>query len=298
MRQPRVSPPHASRWALLQSLLAVFLCLVCTGCTGSRTPSWLPQGPTLWVRQGSAREFDRCTANLRTLDQALQTYANRHQGAFPLHLSELGPEYCTPIPACPLAHAGETYEQGYTRGQAPDRYALCCMSGGHRLQTGADFLPAMDSLWGLRTGHYQGTHQACEERMRTIAKGIEAYRDSHGGALPTRLEDVPSISLPPPGPHDFDGEHPSDANEVPLYTKTGVTFVLMCPGANHLNAGIAPFYPQVTSSQGARYERMPGEDSPGASKLLWALIATSALLGLLLWLERKAASSRTPRVSN
>ncbi|MDQ7825956.1 MAG: ankyrin repeat domain-containing protein [Candidatus Eremiobacteraeota bacterium] len=106
-----------------------------------------------WIANVSHGSYSHCSRNIMEIASALESYAQDHEGSYPLSLAELTPAYLKSIPLCngntlhafcigPLRFGRlkgkgvDTYSRGYVAGSALNKgagsYMLCCSGLNHR----------------------------------------------------------------------------------------------------------------------------------------------------------------------
>ena len=103
-------------------------------------------GGLVHLRDLQQRRLQGCKETLSyELACALEIYATDNNGAYPLHLEKLVPQYLPNLPSCPAA--GEPYHyQAYTPHQV-SAYTLCC--AGHHHGLASSHYPQYSSFSGL-----------------------------------------------------------------------------------------------------------------------------------------------------
>lgn len=82
------------------------------------------------VQQQARADLKTCKANLARIALACEAYSADNAGLFPRSLDQLGPEYLTSIPTCPVAQSGPNHYQ-YLQAKNPYCFTLNCQGNNH-----------------------------------------------------------------------------------------------------------------------------------------------------------------------
>jgi hypothetical protein len=108
--------------------------------------NWM-ENPDFW-KDRAERRLVGCVNNLKSLGDAVESYALDHGGAIPRTLKALIPNYIRFLPLCPAADAN-TYLAGYRLDRKTGRYLIMCRGHHHGGSGSRANYPRLDSSRGV-----------------------------------------------------------------------------------------------------------------------------------------------------
>ncbi|MBN9414219.1 MAG: hypothetical protein J0I12_02215 [Candidatus Eremiobacteraeota bacterium] len=200
-----------------------------------------------------------CTHNLKAIATALEMYSSDHGGNYPVGLYVLIPKYLKEIPACPAAHR-DTYS-GSWRVAGSEGFYLFCMGKNH-----GDFgLKVHEPTYSARHGlgpfamvkqvnaiedkmNGRKPVDRCMQNLKNVATALEMYSTDNSGRYPTSLKGLTPNYL---------RDMPECLDKDPYVYSMKVrpdSFLVHCPGRNHVKDGSPANFPSYDSQKGLSRE--------------------------------------------